>query len=376
MRRQDQAREPRSTLPAEETMSSLRRELALAATLVAIFGTAAGGAGAQSVRPAVIAGSYLPLQPGNHWQYEKHGPAGVSTWEVSVAEPGTSAPQRLYDTLVGYFRGPRQVREDPGGNVLEWSGESLKELLWYPLDAPVGFRWDIRLAPIPLASPIPDCVTGSKLVLASRVAALEVAAGTFSNVIRVDWESPCADAGITSEWFAPGVGLIRRDETTFAGPVSSELVRADLAPDGLPRVAYATTLGLEAVRYVNDLMPGTGAIPLPSARGFIEVRNFTDAPLELSFSGCKSVTVELLDEAGTVVAAGRGDDGGCCTCTTLLPVVVQGGAITVPFSVDLAGPGGTPLPDGRYSVLARLDSLGAETLRPSARAPIEIVSVH
>lgn len=353
-----------------------RSNLTMLAALVVLVGPPATGEVTRLVRPNVVAGSYFPLQPGNHWVYEKRRPSGATTWEVTVSEPGMLAPQQLYDTLLGYFRGSRQVRVDADRNAFEWSGEGLHEVLWYPFDAPVGTRWEIRLAPILLATPFPDCVTGAKLVLASQGESLHVPAGEFVNVIRVDWASPCVDAGITSEWFAPGVGLLRRDEASLAGPISSELVKADLRLDALPRVSYATTLGLETVRYTNNLMPPVGPDAIPTARGYLEVRNFTEVPLELSFLGCKSVAIEVRDEAGTVVAEGRGDDGGCCTCTALVQVAVQGGAITVPFAMELTAAGGTPLPDGHYSLSATLESLGGYSRRPTARAPIEIASLH
>jgi hypothetical protein len=357
-------------------MRTTRHDLALVLVLLGAVGSTAVAEVGRLVRPNVVAASYFPVQPGNHWVYARQGPSGPTTWEVTVAEPGSSAPQRLYDTITGYFPGPRQVRVDRGDDVREWSGMGLRELLWYPLGAPVGTRWEIRLAPLPLAWPLPDCVSGSKLVLASRGETVQVPAGVFENVTRVDWISPCADAGITSEWFAPGVGLVRRDETSFAGPVSSVLVRADLGPRGLPRAAWAATIGLDAYRYVNNLMPPVGPEATPTARGVLEVRNFTGAPVELVFSGCKSVAVEVRDSAGTVVARGRGDDGGCCACTSLLSVTVQGGVMAVPFAIRLAGPEATPLPDGLYTLTATLETLGGEALRPTARIPLEIVSVH
>ena len=123
-------------------------------------------------------------------------------------------------------------------------------------------------------------------------------------------------------------------------------------------------------------MPPVGPDATPTARGLLEVRNFTEVPLELTFSGCKSVAIEVRDAAGTIVAQGRGDDGGCCTCTSLLHVTVQGGVMVVPFAIQLAGPEATPLPDGLYSLTATLETLGGVSLRPTARAPLEIASVH
>jgi hypothetical protein len=50
--------------------------------------------------------------------------------------------------------------------------------------------------------------------------------------------------------------------------------------------------------------------------------------------------------------------------------------MAVPFAIRLAGPEATPLPDGLYTLTATLETLGGEALRPTARIPLEIVSVH
>ena len=50
--------------------------------------------------------------------------------------------------------------------------------------------------------------------------------------------------------------------------------------------------------------------------------------------------------------------------------------MVVPFAVQLAGPDSTPLPDGLYSLTATLETLGGDPLRPTARIPLEIGSVH
>jgi hypothetical protein len=110
-------------------------------------------------------------------------------------------------------------------------------------------------------------------------------------------------------------------------------------------------------------------------RGYLEVLNLSEQVLDLQFRGCKSVAVEVRDGTGAVVAAGRGDDGGCCSCDPVLHVPLMGGAITVPFALRLAGPDAMPLPAGDYSVSATLETLSDASLRPTARAPIEVISV-
>ena len=91
-------------------MRTARRELAVALVVLAAAGSTATAEVVRQVRPTVVAASYFPLQPGNHWVYEKQRPAGPTTWEVTVTEAGVSAPQRLYETITGYFSGARQVR--------------------------------------------------------------------------------------------------------------------------------------------------------------------------------------------------------------------------------------------------------------------------
>ena len=354
------------------------RILSLAAVLVVGLGGAANPVqGQREVRPALGTPSYFPLGVGNRWVYQKVGPGGTSTWKVEVVEAGMPAGPWPFFRLDGYFQGPpRMVRADRGGAVREVLPNSGQEYLWYLLGAPVGTTWQLQLAPSPTAGPVSDCVDGSKLVVASRNEVVRVPAGEFTRVVRIDFRSHCVDAGITSEWFAPGVGLVRREETSLAGPVISELVQAELGGMALPRAFYSTTLSLDSPRYVNNLMPPVGPNSVPTARGSFAVRNFTDVPVELTFSGCQSATVAVEDEAGEVVVRARTDDGGCCTCTNLVTATLLHDVLVLPVSVKLSTEKGEPLPTGRYSITVTLDTVGAAQLRPSARLPFEIVAIH
>jgi hypothetical protein len=94
------------------------------------------------------------------------------------------------------------------------------------------------------------------------------------------------------------------------------------------------------------------------------------------FGGCRSVTLELRDQSGSLVLETRADDGGCCACDNLVTVTLVRDALVLPFSFTLGDSTGTPLPDGRYALTATLDALGSEALRSSARAGITVQSVH
>lgn len=69
-----------------------------------------------------------------------------------------------------------------------------------------------------------QCVSGSMLRITDRNLTVTTPAGTFSHCIRVVWDTGCADAGITEEIFAPGVGLVRRHEIRLYGLVTWDLV--------------------------------------------------------------------------------------------------------------------------------------------------------
>jgi hypothetical protein len=349
-----------------------------AALVVGLGGVAASAQGRGEIRPLLGPASCFPLAVGNRWVYERTGPGGASTWSAKVAEAAMPGSPSLVYRLEGYFPGvPRWVRASRAGTVTEFAPDEAREYLWYLLGAPRGMSWQLQLAPTPTALPVADdCVNGSRLVVVSRDDVVSVPAGQFTRVVRVDFHSRCADAGITSEWFVPGVGLVRREEASIAGPVVSELVQAELGGLALPRAAWSATLSLDSPRYVANLMPPVVPGAAPTARGFFAVRNSTDVPVELTFTGCTSATVAVENEAGEVVVKAHADDGGCCTCTNLVTVTLQHDVLVLPVSVTLSTEEGEPLPAGRYSIAVTLDTVGAAGLRPSARLPFEIAAVY
>src|SRR5919106_767256 len=273
--------------------------------------------------------SYFPLQVGNTWTYARGGALSRDTWTASVAERVVAANGRAYFALDGYFGPRRLVRSSLQSAVTEFNPDGPEDNLWYLLGAPVGTSWVIQLEPLPTLSPIADCVSGSKVVVASRPEAIRVPAGEFRNVVRLDFTSPCADAGITSEYFAPGVGLVRRDESSFAGPIVSELLKADLA---LPRLPYTTSLDLDQPVYWYDLMPSPDPRPLPTVRGVFAVHNRTSLPIGFEFTGCARLSIAVLNERGEAVLETRADDGRCCMCQFIYSVELVNDSLMIPFA--------------------------------------------
>jgi hypothetical protein len=354
-----------------------RTVLALAVALLALAALPRAGSQAQTrLTGNLDASPYFPLQVGNEWIYQKTTVGGVERWRAAVTDRVLAANGRLYFALEGYFGPRRLVRATARGAVTEFNPGGNGDHLWYLLGSPVGTTWEIDLQPLPLANPVAECIDGSKLLLASRTDSVEVPAGAFRNVIRVDFRPPCVDAGIVTEWFAPGVGLVKRIEDSFAGPVVSELVHANVGEQALPRLPYSTSLALDRPAYVNSLMPPIGPGSIPTVRGLFVLRNLTDLPIDFSFSGCKSVSVAVVDAAGEALIKASGNDGGCCACDNVFSFRLVNDALVLPVSFRLETPDGQPLPDGRYAVVATLDALDRPPLRPSATATIDVRSTH
>ena len=314
--------------------------------------------------------SFFPLDTGYRWVYTVQGLGSSRTWEVKVKGEQSAAPFRFHFELSGYFgEESRLVRTTLFGTVLE-RGDNGKDYLWYEFGGRVGKSWVMELA----SGDAPTCEDGASLRIGARDEVVTVPAGQFKQVIRIDFMTKCADAGITREWFAPGVGLIRREETSIAGPVISELVYAELGEKVLPSSTYSTTLELSSSRYVNNLMPPVDPSKLPRVRGTFIVRDQTAEPGKLVFSSsCIGLQLEMRNQAGEVVLQINNTSGPLClSVVTLVDLGKQ--ALVVPFSFKLADKDGKPLPDGAYSITAVLLTHGDE--HPAAKALIHVTSVH
>jgi uncharacterized protein YceK len=354
-----------------------KRKMLAALSLVGALALVPGAGLAQTrVGRSAVGSPWFPLGVGNQWVYTRAGAAGASSWKAEVPDRVTAANGRAYFALSGYFGPRRLVRAALSGAVSEYNPDGTYDNLWYLLGAPVGATWVLQLEPLPVLSPVADCISGSKAILASRTERVRVPAGEFADVVRVDYRSPCVDAGLTSEWFAPGVGLVRRAETSFAGAVVSELAQAEVGDLILPRLPYSTSLALDSPAYVNNLMPPVGPDSLPTVRGAFILRNRTNVPVEFTFSGCVSVRIEVSNEAGDVVLTAHANDGGCCLCTVLLPFRLVDDTLVVPVSFRLQTADGKPLPDGRYGVTATLNALESPLLLPAATDRIEVRSIY
>ena len=171
--------------------------------LTALFGATAG---AQSRL-------VYPLQPGNVWVYRTTSLGRVETKTVT-APRAEKIGGVDYIVLSGLFPQDTAVRMD-GARLVTFDPNGKQDLLW------------IDSASSRFSSTTDPCGPSDASLRAP--ATYDGPFGHFEDAIIVDYgPGKCADAGVTQDVFLSYIGLVRRTETTIAGPRTYELVYASL----------------------------------------------------------------------------------------------------------------------------------------------------
>jgi hypothetical protein len=185
--------------------------------------------------------SYFPLHEGGVWiyvlenapeelvrHYERQDGVqlidDVLVAEVAIAGVRMMGERQVFD--VGNYLFPyashevRFFNESPGLAMELVAGEPA---LWYP--------WhqfaDGDPARILLPENSTDCIHGSEGIYPGFLFTTHVPAGTFRRTATIHYyERPCGNAGVVTEVFAPGVGLIQRTVMTPHGPRAWSLAYA------------------------------------------------------------------------------------------------------------------------------------------------------
>jgi hypothetical protein len=249
----------------------------------------AGRSPIESRMPAGGSTDYFPLQVGNEWIYSD----GL---KVRVRREVQEANGNKYFEIAGYFAEyPAQVqkvRRGPLGQVLEYNPDG-EDFLWY--------RFGLSKNPWILETgENKACITGSRVTSHISGNEVEVPAGAFGNTMRIDFEPQCADMGITNEYFARGVGLVRRVWQTIAGPRPVGLVSARVGSLELPKAFFGIEVRMDKPLYYNNLMPPIDK-PWPAARVMLVVRNQTEIPVDFTFPTSQRFDFIVQDELGNEV---------------------------------------------------------------------------
>jgi hypothetical protein len=293
--------------------------------------------------PAQTTATWLPLQVGNSWLY-RPAPGRIATGEeartISVQSIDKINGRDYFN--VSWFGRVVKLRPETGGSIVEYDPSSSAERPWLSLGLPVGNTF-------PTA--IDRCAATGRIV--ARDARVTGPAGTFANVVHVGFQGPCADAGPTSQFYAPEIGLVRAEETSFAGPVVFELVyfRTASAAGSGPEISFS--MGLSAPRYAAG----------DTLRARLTLRSTSLDPIHLTFPSGQSFDFKIYSE--------KGDIGYTWSANKLFPMI---------FREETFGPGehtyglDAPLgnlPPGRYTAEGFLTT---QPLMYLARVSFEIVA--
>lgn len=239
----------------------------------------------RSLMLVLLAGSVLqaqnffPLEPGNTWFYRSA--TGTQTFTIEVGLNPAVHNEHVYYRLTGYTPAPIYVRVNEWGGMVHWDQDN-------DVERPVTlferthawFDAGARECPqLGLVQPDPAVYNGPT--------------GSYGNVLSIKYLAfYCADAGVEEEQFLSNVGMVRRVQTTIAGPVAFDLVYArvgTLTIDERDRASVGrTALRLNVRRTSPNVLTAT-------------FRLSADQPVQLNFPSSQEYDAILRDREGNVL---------------------------------------------------------------------------
>ena len=293
-----------------------------------------------SARMTAGALGHFPLSVGNSWTYALEGrTAGDEARSIHI----TDSVERggvVYYRLEGWPSiGGALVRQSSWGQIVALDEQTGAERLWYDFAAPVGAGWT------------PD--TGDECLgpatIANRNAKVDTPAGTYEDALEISYgPSPCADAGVSKELFAPGVGLVQRAERSIAGPLTWQLTRAQVGGRTVEGPGLSFSIQIDRPSYTPDIEPPVTDPHRvePKMRVRLTIVNRSEQPLSMTFPSPQLFDLEVRDERGETVYFWSADK--------LFPAVItelgtSPGARVFEVAVPLMA-GSSPLRPGTYVV--------------------------
>lgn len=335
-----------------------------AASLLALLVLAATPASAQTAQ------DLFPNQDGNAWTYEVRGQIGNgSTRQVSV-----TARSGGWAQVTGLEGDHWLWMSAQSGRVWAWDASSGTYGLLFDLAAARGTQFSMQI-------PAAPCLNRSRWEVSKTAATVDTPVGRFTDCVVIDNVQPvCADAGIESMTFAPGVGLVAFAWTTIAGPHTAVLAHAMV--DGREHKPRSSFSGGFAVRLATDRFAYTVTddrkLPVPpGGRPLIpdtlqlrfEVANETGETITWHQSSGQAFDVVIRNDAGDEVY--RWSDGRFFTMALVQRTLLPGEVWAVEQAIELRGKNGEALPAGDYSLEA-VQTLAGPRPRALSRFKIEL----
>jgi hypothetical protein len=235
---------------------------------------------AVAVNSCVLLGAdFFPLRDGNTWTY-REAETG-QTFSVRVGQPVTIAGN-VYYKLTGYTDSDLLVRvESVNGALVYWNEARNQENILTLFEQFEGGYWFAPFRACPEQEGQTQLKRGSH----------DGPAGPVSDVLEIRYRAVgCADVGPVQEQYAEHVGMLRRTQTSIAGPRTFDLISArvgSLTVDAAPTGKFSVSVG--------PMIAGSPVL----ATFRLQVN--ASAPLTLSFPSSQQYDFALNDSAGNTL---------------------------------------------------------------------------
>ncbi len=295
---------------------------------------------------AVLGADFFPLQTGNTWTYR--AAATGETFNVRVGDTVDNGG-KVYYKLSGYTDADLLVRaEEVYGQLVYWDGNRNQEFLLTSFEPFEGGYW---VAPF---RPCPEQVGQTQVKRGNH----DGPAGPVADALEIRYiPVGCADIGPVEEQYAEHLGMLRRVQTTIAGPRTFDLISA--------RVGNITIDPAPTGRFSVSVGPTPPSSPVSAT---FRLQLNSAAPLILPFSSGQEFDFTLRDSNGKSLWIWSADK-------TFVQALHQRNVtdewtetVEIPWP---AAPGGGLQP-GNYTVEAWLTTTGSSLF--AATVPVTIPS--
>ena len=311
-------------------------------TLLALFAFTA---------PALASSHPQPLGVGDVRTYHNSSAFGALQ-AVRTEVEQTSGPWYRFDSFIGLSSQWVAYRGDA---LFVWDAGAGRAVRLFDFAAQPGTSWPVDFSR--------QFGAGATMTLAANDETVRTGAGTFDDCRRFTFQTPpgVADAGWGSIWFAPGVGVVKWTQNSFAGPVVYALQTASVGGITYPQpiVTGGLSVSLETDRY-EYVFPALAPVANIYATATLTITNATGTPIDLTFGSGQTFDIELIDSSGRVAWIWSANK-------SFIQVVTQQqltGTMTLSDSIPL------PAADEDYTVKMYLTTIGGRSFAGSA--PIRV----
>ncbi len=195
------------------------------------------------------------------------------------------------------------------------------------------------------------CATRAEIVAKGQT--VSVPAGVFEDVVIVGFSGPCNDAGIVTQAYAKGVGIIRWENSMIAGSRFTNMISGTVNGVSYPKKpepAFKVSASADGYNYYFNMMPGPGMEDRPAPKGYfqLQIENMSGNTLNVHYtSGCL-FDMAIKNADGEVVK--RYLDGRMCTANAPIIQFESGQTATFGDYIEFTDENGHAIPNGSYTL--------------------------